>query len=659
MIDFGREVCGFLPASERREWLVTNGIGGYAAGTVSGILTRRYHGLLIAALNPPLGRTLLVSKVDESVDYAGRTYELSVNRWQGDSIAPTGFNTIERFRLEGTIPVWTYACGDALLEKRIWMGREANTTYVRYDLIRASRPLTLKAKALVNYRDFHGSTRAGDWKMKIEPVAHGLKITAFDSATPCFILSHSATATPRHEWYRNYALSIEQERGFEGLDDNLFAGQFEITLQPGQSFTLVLTTDSSTNLDGEVTYKTQQTFERALIEKAQLLSTLALDEQGTIKRLILSADQFIVRRKTAGGEIGHSIIAGYPWFGDWGRDTMISLPGLTLNTGRYDEAASILRTFSHYVDMGMLPNRFPDQGETPEYNTVDATLWYFEAIRAYFAATNDFKLILDLFPVLESIIDWHLKGTRYHIHADTTDGLLYAGEPGVQLTWMDAKIGDWVVTPRIGKPIEINALWYNALRTMVELQTALSRDAAYFVQLADRVQKSFAKFWNAEATYCYDVIDTLNGNDLSLRPNQLFAVSLPYSPLATEQQRAIVDICAQQLITSHGLRSLAPNHPAYKGHYGGSPLDRDSVYHQGTVWSWLIGSFVNAHLRAYGDRAVARTFLTGLIQQMNEHTLGSVSEIFDGDAPFTPRGCFAQAWSVAELLRVWMLTSPT
>jgi predicted glycogen debranching enzyme len=635
---------------------VTNGIGGFAAGTVSGLLTRRYHGLLIAALKPPLGRTLLVSKLDEIVNYDGRIYELSSNRWQGDSIAPTGFDAIERFRLEGTTPVWTFACGDALLEKRIWMAREANTTYVRYSLIRASRPLILTAKALINYRDFHSSTRAGDWKMNIEPVAHGLKIGAFDGATSFFMLSHSAVAVPRHEWYQNYVLSIEQERGFEGLDDNLFAGQFEVTLQSDESCTLVLTTDSSTHLDGEAAYEAQQAFEYDLIEKAKLPSSLRPDEQDIARRLTLSADQFIVRRKTVDGQIGHSIIAGYPWFGDWGRDTMISLPGLTLTTGRYDEAASLLRTFSHYVDMGMLPNRFPDQGETPEYNTVDATLWYFEAIRAYFAATDDLKLVQDLFPVLESIIDWHIKGTRYHIQVDAADGLLRAGELGVQLTWMDAKIGDWVVTPRIGKPIEINALWYNALRTMADFQTTLGSDAAYFVQLADCVQKSFAKFWNAEAAYCYDVLDTPQGNDLSLRPNQLFAVSLPHSPLTAEQQRAVVDACAQHLLTSHGLRSLAQEHPAYKGHYSGSPLDRDSVYHQGTVWGWLIGSFVDAHLRVYRDHTVARTFLRPIIQQMEEYSLGSISEIFDGDAPFTPRGCFAQAWSVAELLRIWMLT---
>jgi predicted glycogen debranching enzyme len=659
MIDFGREVCGFLPSSERREWLVTNGIGGFAAGTVAGLLTRRYHGLLIAALKPPLGRTLLVSKLDEIAHYDGHTYELSANHWQGDSIQPGGFDHIERFRIEGTTPVWAFACADALLEKRIWMAREANTTYVRYTLTRASHPLTINIKALVNYRDFHGSTRANGWAMHIETVSHGLKITAFPGATPFFLFSDTAAATPEHTWYQNYVLKIERERGFEGLDDNLYTGQFEITLQSSESCTLILTTDASTSLDGEAAYEIQQTYQRHLIETAQLPLSFGDTEREIAEQLMLSADQFIVRRSAVSGQVGHSIIAGYPWFGDWGRDTMISLPGLTLTTRRYELADSILRTFARYIDMGMLPNRFPDQGELPEYNTVDAALWYFEAIRAYFAATNDLRLITDLFPTLESIVDWHFKGTRYHIHVDPADGLLYAGEPGAQLTWMDAKIGDWVVTPRTGKPVEINALWYNALHTMAEFQAELGGDTARYRSLAERVQSSFAKFWNSAVGYCYDVIDGPEGNDTALRPNQLFAVSLPHSPLNPEQQRAVVDSCARHLLTSHGLRSLAPDHPAYRGHYRGSPLDRDSVYHQGTVWSWLIGAFVNAHFRVYRDRAAARVFLSPLIQQMKEHTLGSISEIFDGDAPFAPRGCFAQAWSVAEVLRTWMLYSPS
>jgi predicted glycogen debranching enzyme len=307
----------------------------------------------------------------------------------------------------------------------------------------------------------------------------------------------------------------------------------------------------------------------------------------------------------------------------------------------------------------MLPNRFPDEGETPEYNTVDATLWFFEAIRAYHAATTDDALLGDLFSVLQDIIEWHQRGTRYHIHLDPDDGLLYAGEAGVQLTWMDAKVGEWVVTPRIGKPVEINALWYNALRIMADFARRLDQQPALYEKLGDQAQSGFARFWSESAGHCYDVIDGPEGDDPALRPNQLLAVSLPYSPLTSVQQRAVVDACARHLLTSHGLRSLAPDDPAYIAHYGGDQHRRDGAYHQGTVWSWLIGPFVSAHLRAFGDRERARSFLEPLIHHLADHGVGSVSEIFDGDPPFTPRGCIAQAWGVAELLRAWQETGDT
>jgi predicted glycogen debranching enzyme len=306
----------------------------------------------------------------------------------------------------------------------------------------------------------------------------------------------------------------------------------------------------------------------------------------------------------------------------------------------------------------MLPNRFPDAGETSglAYNTVDATLWYFEALRTYHMATGDDALLHDLFSVLEEIVAWHRRGTRYNIHVDPADGLLFAGQPGVQLTWMDAKVGDWVVTPRIGKPVEVNALWYNALRTMADFARHLGRQPDEYDGLAEQARDGFARFWNAEAGCCFDVLDGPDGDDPAVRPNQLFAVSLPHSPLTPEQQRGVVEICARRLLTSHGLRSLAPDHPAYVGRYGGDARRRDGAYHQGTVWSWLIGPFVSAHLRVYGDRNLARSFLRSLVQHMSDRGLGSISEIFDGDPPFTPRGCIAQAWGVAELLRAWQAT---
>ncbi|MBI3958582.1 MAG: glycogen debranching enzyme family protein [Chloroflexi bacterium] len=648
MIDFGREICGDLAAAERREWLVTNGVGGYAAGTLAGLSTRRYHGLLVAALQPPLGRTLLLSKLDESATYDGRAYPLFSNRWESGAVQPAGFHHLERFRLEGSTPVWSFACADALLEKRIWMQPGVNTTYIRYDLRRASAPLALSIKALVNYRDYHALTRAGEWRMDVQPVAHGLRVSAFAGATPLYLLAAAADVAPRHEWYRGYFLGQEAYRGLDALDDNLYAGEFSALLQAGESLTLVASTESTPNPDGHAAYALRQEYERAL-----LANSGQTDAPAWARQLVLAADQFIVQRTTPDGSDGRSVIAGYPWFGDWGRDTMIGLPGLALATARYAVAASILRTFAQFVDQGMLPNRFPDAGETPEYNTVDATLWYFEAMRAYVAATGDEDLLGDIFPVLQEMIAWHQKGTRYSIRMDAADGLLYAGETGVQLTWMDAKVGDWVVTPRTGKAVEINALWYNALRNTADFARRLGLPHQEYDTLAGRTRAGFARFWYARGGYCYDVLDGPGGDDPALRPNQLFAVSLPHSPLDPVQQRGVVDVCARHLLTSYGLRSLAADDPAYIGHYGGGPRQRDGAYHQGTVWSWLIGPFVSAHLRVYGDPGAARGFLAPFAHHLNDHGLGSISEIFDGDPPFTPRGCIAQAWGVAELLRVW------
>jgi predicted glycogen debranching enzyme len=336
---------------------------------------------------------------------------------------------------------------------------------------------------------------------------------------------------------------------------------------------------------------------------------------------------------------------------------------LALSTRRYDLAAGVLRTFARFISQGMLPNRFPDSGEQPEYNTVDATLWYFHAIDRYTAASGDQSLARELLPALDDIIEWHLRGTRYHIHVDPADGLLFAGEPGVQLTWMDAKVGDWVVTPRIGKPVEINALWINALRVLARLHTELGMPAAQdFGELAEKATASFERFWYAAGGYLYDVIDGPDGSDAALRPNQLVAVSLPNAPVRGARARSIVDACARTLLTSHGLRSLAPDQTGYIGHYGGDQKQRDAAYHQGTVWGWLIGPFVDAYLQAYGRGAdalaAARTFLTPFEQHLSDAGLGSISEIFAGDAPFAPAGCVAQAWSVSEVLRAWLETAP-
>jgi predicted glycogen debranching enzyme len=654
-IEFGREICGDRDSATSREWLVTNGIGGYASGTIANSLSRRYHGLLIAALNPPLGRTLLLSKFDETAQYDGRSYPLYTNHWAEGIVDPSGFQWIESFKLDGTVPTWKFALGDAVLVKRVWMQQGTNTTYVKYRLQRGTQPIHLSISALVNYRDHHSDTQAQNWSMNIVPINHGICITAYPDAVPFYLLSNQATFSLAHEWYYGFDLSVERYRGLRDRDDHLHAATFEVTLNPGEALTLIASTESNPELDGAIALKSRHARDQKLINFWNAnRPTPPKKAPAWINHLVLAADQFVVNRPVPDEPAGKTIIAGYPWFGDWGRDTMISLPGLTLVTGRPEMARSILRTFAKYVSQGMLPNRFPDAGEIPEYNTVDATLWYFEAIRQYYNATDDDDLLRDLFPVLAEIIDWHCRGTRYNIHLDASDGLLYAGETGVQLTWMDAKVDDWVVTPRIGKPVEINALWYNALRTMAKFARQVGKPHQEYEAIADRTLAKFSRFWNPETGYCYDVLDTPNGNDAALRPNQIFAVSLLDSPLNAAQQRAVVDVCGRMLVTSHGVRSLSPDHPQYQGHYGGNQLQRDGAYHQGTGWGWLLGSFVLAHLRVYNNSALAQEWLEPMAQHLKAHGVGNLSEIFDGNAPMTPRGCIAQAWTVAEVLRAWV-----
>jgi len=654
-VQFGREICGDLAAAESREWLVTNGIGGYASGAIAGSQTRRYHGLLVAALQPPVGRTQLVSAIDEIVHYDGADFSLATHRWAGGVVDPKGFLLLEDFHLEGSTPVWTYALADAILEKRIWMHQGENTTYIQYTLVRGSGALEMELKALVNYRDFHSLTHAGDWRMNIAPIDRGVKVQAYDGATPIYLKSSAAGCEPRHEWYLDCYFAAETERGLSDREDRLFAALFRTRLEAGSSVTFVLTTEATASLDGETARAERANHDVKLFQEWQEKNeVLAGEAPSWIWQLILAADQFIVKRSLPEEPEGRSVIAGYHWFGDWGRDTMIALPGLTLATGRAGVARQILLAFSRYVDGGMLPNNFPDAGGKPEYNTVDAALWFFEAVRQYFAATQDAATLQKLFPVLAGMIDAHIAGTRYNIRVDAADGLLYAGGPGVQLTWMDAKVGDWVVTPRTGKPVEINALWINALGTMAGFARHLGKPGDAYEKLAAKAKNSFQKFWNADRNCCFDVIDSPGvGNDAALRPNQIFAVSLPVSPLTPEQQKAVVDVCARHLLTSHGLRSLAPGEPGYSGHYGGSPRDRDAAYHQGTVWGWLLGSFALAHYRVFHDRVAALRFLEPLGHQIYASGLGTLSEIFDGDAPFTPRGCIAQAWTVAEVLRAW------
>ena len=656
-LSFGREICCSLEIAESREWLITNGIGGYGAGTIAGVLTRNYHGLLVAALEPPVARTLLLTKLDETVSYDGQIYELATNRWADNTIAPQGYVNIASFRLEGTTPVWQFAFGDGLLEKRIWMQQGHNTTYISYRFSRGSLPLTLSFKALVNHRNHHGGINTGAIKIDRQ-TENSLVIKTNAEAQNLYLLAVAPNQNNFkwsivNTWYENFALAVEQYRGLNPLDKHLHAATGEIMLQPGDELTIIASTEADSRIVKEKEQRDRTLYD--LFYSQNKLETAP----AWIEQLVLAADQFIVDRPLEDNPQGKTVIAGYPWFTDWGRDTMISLPGLAISTGRYEIAKTILQTFAKYVDRGMLPNVFPDAGDTPEYNTVDATLWYFEAIHNYYDATKDLELIRELFPLLADIVDWHIKGTRYNIQMDD-DGLIYAGEAGVQLTWMDAKVDDWVVTPRIGKPIEVNALWYNALVCMAGFAKTLGQSGTKYRELAAKTRSHFAKFWYEAGGYCYDVIDSPQGDDASFRSNQIFAVSLPNGKsdvdklLSPQQQKMVVDKVGQKLLTSYGLRSLDPGDQDYVGIYGGDRYKRDGSYHQGTTWGWSIGHYVQAHLQVYQNSQLAQSFLTPMANHLYDGCIGSISEVFDGDAPFTPRGCFAQAWSVAEVLRAWL-----
>jgi predicted glycogen debranching enzyme len=646
-LTLGRDALHDLDGAMRREWLVTNGLGGFACGTVAGANTRRYHGLLVAALRPPLDRTLMVAKLDVVATYRGRSFALSANEYADGTIAPRGYVFLDAFRVDGTIPVWVWQIGDAIVEQRLWMAHGSNTTYVQFSVARASEPVQLDLTPLCTYRDYHSHHR-GHRATLVTPLGNGVRVDTYFGAQPYRLLADRGTCVLAQDWHWNFKHRAESDRGLDDTEDLFRPATFTMTLAAGETGTMTLTASDAEPLPGV------RAFEQERARQAALLHLAGTDTE-PFRQLVLAADQFIVERRTT-TSAGNTVIAGYPWFGDWGRDTMIALPGLTLTTGRPEIAANILRTFAAFVSDGLLPNRFPDGAEAPEYNTVDATLWYFVAIDEYVHATGDRKLLEELFPVLRSIVQWHQRGTRHGIRVDEHDGLLRAGENAVQLTWMDAKIGDWVVTPRVGKPVEINALWFNSLSIMRDFARQLgdSDAAREYASASERVARSFnERFWYAEGGYLYDVVDGPEGDDPSLRPNQLFAISLRHPLLENGHAKAVVDKCLHELWTPVGMRSLAPTDARYAARYTGTPYERDAVYHQGTVWSWLLGPFAIAHYRVYDDRPAALALLDGIAAHLRDGCVGQVSEIFDAEAPFAPRGCFAQAWSVAETLRAW------
>jgi predicted glycogen debranching enzyme len=651
MIRFERETWRDLEAALRREWLETNGLGGFASSTIVGLNTRRYHGLLVAATKPPVGRLVLLSKLEETLLIDGRRFNLSVNHYPG-VIHPQGFHYLKQFRLD-PFPVFTYEIEGIEIEKSVFMIHGENSTVIHYELRKNNRPevpknLRLEIHPLIAFRDYHGTTHENG---AIDPAVQersGLaSVTPYQGLASLHLAHNAIELKDTGDWYRNFEYDAERERGLDYSEDlfSPFVLCFDLRLRRQAS---IIASTEERDVAQVVEYRWAETSRR---REARAASPI---EDNFAQSLAAASDQYLVSR---GNE--KTVIAGYPWFGDWGRDTMIALPGLTLPTGKYEVARSILRSFAKHVDQGMLPNRFPDAGETPEYNTVDAALWFFEAARAYLSYTGDLEFIRnELYPVFVDIISWHARGTRYGIKVDDS-GLLASGELGIQLTWMDARVGDWVVTPRRGKPVEIQALWYNALCIMEDLASRLGNQAARkgYRHMAAVAQWSFNRlFWNEKLGCLYDVV---NGGppDPSIRPNQIFAVSLPHSMLRQDRARRVVEKVQEHLLTLFGLRSLAPSDPQYRESYTGGPTERDGAYHQGTVWPWLLGPFITAYVKVNGRseeaRRQAQAWLSPLESHLAEAGLGHVSEIFEGDAPHRPCGCIAQAWSVAEILRAY------
>jgi len=687
-LSVGPDICRDVQAGLDHEWSVTNGLGGYAAGSLVGATTRSYHGLLVAALRPPVERDVLITKIDETIELPGKgILKLGVNEYRDGTIDPQGYSYLDTFSLEADVPCFRYRLDENMtLEKRVWMEYGQNTTYVQYVLSampakgERDAPLTLTLTPYCLYRNYHSTTRGdANWHFLVEDQGNRCRIRAYEGAPACFlVLGSSAHYTPTGNWFWGVKHRRDAERGLPDSEDVYQPGTFRLQMTPGERVTIVLSSEPQLQAEfggSQHEVAVEKAWTRHQQRVQQLLATAnqskdALPQRDPVlARLILAADQFIVARPARARDSqpdsgqGHlstelkTVIAGYPWFTDWGRDSMISLPGLLLGTGRYDEARALLKAFASYTHGGLIPNRFPDSGEAPEYNTIDATLWLFYVLDRYIATTGDWSLLNELFLTLSSSVDWHVEGTSYGIGVDPADGLLRGGTPGVQLTWMDARVGDWVVTPRHGKPVEVNALWYYALTCMESWAGRFSLDASRFSQLRSKVREHFARrFWYDAGGYLYDVVDVegiAGQHDASLRPNQLFAASLTPSLLTGEQMRSMLQKVTETLLTPLGLRSLSPDDPSYCKHFDGNQQQRDGAYHRGTVWQWLIGPYVDVHLSVYNDRAALRSLLQPLVQHLWDACLGTISEVAEPEPPFTPAGCYAQAWSVAEVLRCW------
>jgi predicted glycogen debranching enzyme len=635
-----RKICRDFDRASHLEWLNTNNTGGYAMGTVAGVNTRRYHGLLVASLHPPVQRCVAVSKLDEIVIIDGRSYELATNQFPG-TVSPRGFELLDCFRLD-PFPVWIWQLASQSFTKEVFLVEGKQAVIAQYS---CSAACTLRVRPFIALRDFH-SLRHATQELESSIEAHPKHFTMrLFRDSPALKFQHNGKHFDASgSWYYNFEYLVELERGLDFREDLYTPGVLEFDLQPDQTAFIVSCLVDETEYD-----------ERAVneIKDARRGKQIVANSPFAAK-LTEAADQFRARRRDG----RPTIIAGFPWFTDWGRDTMFALPGLLTTRGMLDEARDVIESFLVHLNQGLIANLYPDVG-TPEYNTCDATLWMFQAVWSYMQCGGDLSWIKRVFyPAVKDIIGWHERGTLYEIKVDPEDSLLSAGVEGTQLTWMDAKVGDWVVTPRHGKPVEVNALWYNALRMTAHWAVEFT-DMEYAHKvgtLADRVRTNFAqKFWNPQRNCLYDVLQPA-GPVGKLRPNQLLAVSLPFDLLDREKQRAVVDIVGRELLTPVGLRTLERSDSDYRGRYEGDVRSRDGAYHQGTVWPWLLGPFVSAYLKAYGKSEVTLEYCRSIIHAMEPELLsgglGSIGEIYDGDPPHRPRGCIAQAWSVAELLRV-------
>jgi predicted glycogen debranching enzyme len=667
-IALSRHVAGDPSEGARREWLATTGAGDYALGSTSMIATRRYHGLLVAATRAPIGRRMLVPFIDEDVAVAGARATLGARRWSDGSLDPDGHRRLAGFALEGSTPAWTYEIGAARLEKRVVMLRELRAVAIVWTLVDAPEPATLDARIFVEHRGHHQLDPDATWTPDVALVPGGARIglpanrLAAD-ATELFAAADGAILAPASSWWRRHLLLEERARGYDCVGSACHALTASMTIAPGQSRALVVglaPAIAGTSHEPQAILDAERARQAAIIARAGMFESPA-----ELQSLALAADAFIVRRRRRDGSEGRSIIAGFPWFEDWGRDAMLALPGLLLQTGRANEAKLAIETFLDHLSEGLLPNRFPDETSVPEYHAADAPLLAIVAANEVFRATGDGAWLARVRPALVDIVDHFIHGTRHGIGIDA-DGLVRAGELGLQLTWMDAKVNGTVVTPRAGKPIELSALWIDALVGLAEalrLDTP-ARDqiaAERLASLAARAQESFARFWNPDTQCFRDILDSTdlsgeagNGGDVGalVRPNQLFALVTGRVSMPQDWRTRALARLATQLATPLAVRTLAPASPGYRGRYEGDQRSRDFAYHNGTAWPFLAGLRIRAeHLLDAGrGERLAQLALSDLAGQLRDGGLGSIAEVADADPPHDPRGCPMQAWSVGCLL---------